>query len=372
MNHKKFLHESFKTGGGPPPKPVTDDFLAVATDALSEELQFADNQLDSLVPIVIREEEVEIIDDDMLFACTIAAGPSTTPAAGPATAPAAGPATAPAARPVTAPPPGPATAPAAGPATAPPPGPATAPAARPATAPPPGPATAPPPGPASAPPTVTATAPAMAPATPPAGPATAPGGTSQTEPSTRRGRKRPLHSEREECFCSIREGAETLNDDLKVSLQNFSALCEKLGNQAELAANAFAQALQTSTNAFVQTMHNVDSTMEQVMTAPGGTSQTGPSTRRGRKRPLGSEREECFRSIREGAETLNDDLKVSLQNFSALCEKLGNQAELAANAFAQALQTSINAFVQTMHNVDSSMEQIRKYYSPASGRPSSL
>ncbi|KAK8373752.1 hypothetical protein O3P69_014998, partial [Scylla paramamosain] len=58
MNHKKFLHESFKTGGGPPPKPVTDDFLAVATDALSEELQFADNQLDSLVPIVIREEEV--------------------------------------------------------------------------------------------------------------------------------------------------------------------------------------------------------------------------------------------------------------------------------------------------------------------------
>ncbi|XP_063854759.1 uncharacterized protein LOC135096909 [Scylla paramamosain] len=247
-NHKKFLHESFKTGGGPSPKPVTDDFLAVATDALAVELQFADNQLDSLVPIVIREEEVEIIDDDMLPACTIAAGPSTTPAAGPATAPAAGPATAPAAGPVTAPPPGPATAPAAGPATTPPPGPATA----------------PPPGPASAPPTVTATAPAMAPATPPAGAATAPGGTSQTGPSTRRGRKRPLRSEREECFRAIREGAETLNDDLKVSLQNFSALCEKLGNQAEVAANAFAQAMQTSTNAFVQTMHNVDSTMEQV------------------------------------------------------------------------------------------------------------
>ncbi|MPC86269.1 hypothetical protein E2C01_081092 [Portunus trituberculatus] len=84
------------------------------------------------------------------------------------------------------------------------------------------------------------------------------------------------------------------------------------------------------------------------------------------------EREECFRSIREGAETLNDDLRVSLQNFSALCEKLGNQAELAANAFAQAMQTSTNVFVQTMHNVDCTMEQVRKYYSPASGRPSSL
>lgn len=47
-NHSAFIRQSFKTGGGPPPQPVKDDCMAVATGALSVELEFAENQLDSL------------------------------------------------------------------------------------------------------------------------------------------------------------------------------------------------------------------------------------------------------------------------------------------------------------------------------------
>ena len=57
-NHRTYVHESFKTGGGPPPEPVKEDGLAVAAGALTAELAFAEDQFDSLDPVVVSEETV--------------------------------------------------------------------------------------------------------------------------------------------------------------------------------------------------------------------------------------------------------------------------------------------------------------------------
>lgn len=51
--HSASIREQFKTGGGPPPKPFEDEGLAVATGTLIDELFFAENQLDSLTPVVL-------------------------------------------------------------------------------------------------------------------------------------------------------------------------------------------------------------------------------------------------------------------------------------------------------------------------------
>lgn len=40
-SHGTFITEAFISSGGPPPTPVTEELLAVATGALADELAFA-------------------------------------------------------------------------------------------------------------------------------------------------------------------------------------------------------------------------------------------------------------------------------------------------------------------------------------------
>ena len=57
-NHTSYVRETLKTGGGPPPKPVPEEDLAVATGALCGELVLAEDQFDSMAPIVLSEDTV--------------------------------------------------------------------------------------------------------------------------------------------------------------------------------------------------------------------------------------------------------------------------------------------------------------------------
>ena len=58
QNHTSYVRETFKAGGGPPLKPVPEEGLAVATSALCGELVLAEDQFDSMAPIVLSEDTV--------------------------------------------------------------------------------------------------------------------------------------------------------------------------------------------------------------------------------------------------------------------------------------------------------------------------
>ena len=53
--HRNFIHESFKAGGGPPPQPMQDDATQAAMGAITAELDFAAEQMDSLAPLILDQ-----------------------------------------------------------------------------------------------------------------------------------------------------------------------------------------------------------------------------------------------------------------------------------------------------------------------------